>query len=112
MREDRRLAGLAAGLGAQVLRGVGLRAYDPATKSWAIWWLDSRATDRLDVPVRGTFEGGVGTFLAKDSWEGTPVTVRFRWSDITARSARWEQAFSTDGGATWEVNWVMHFTRA
>ena len=26
-------------------------------------------------------------------------------------AARWEQAFSADGGATWEVNWVMEFTR-
>ena len=96
----------------ETYRGVGLRAYDPAMKSWSIWWLDSRATDRLDVPVRGTFENGVGTFLAEDHWKGTPVTVRFRWSDITPQSAKWEQAFSTDGGATWEVNWVMHFTRA
>jgi hypothetical protein len=96
----------------ETYRGVGLRAYDPAARQWAIWWLDSRAPDRLDVPVRGTFKDGVGTFLAEDSWKGTPVTVRFRWSDITARSAKWEQAFSTDGGATWEVNWVMHFTRA
>lgn len=92
--------------------GVSLRAFDPATKQWSIWWLDSRATDRLDVPVRGTFEDGVGTFLAEDIWKGTPVRVRFRWSDITPQSARWEQAFSTDGGATWEVNWVMKFTRA
>lgn len=96
----------------ETCRGVALRAYDPAAGQWAIWWLDSRATDRLDVPVRGTFRDGVGTFLAEDSWKETPVTVRFRWSDITARSARWEQAFSTDRGATWEVNWVMQFTRA
>ena len=92
-------------------RGVGLRALDPATGQWAIWWLDSRFPDKLDVPVRGGFQDGVGIFLSDDVWNGTPVTVRFRWSDIQARSAVWDQAFSTDGGATWESNWVMHFTR-
>lgn len=25
--------------------------------------------------------------------------------------ARWEQAFSVDGEATWETNWIMEFTR-
>lgn len=92
-------------------RGVGLRALDPATGQWAIWWLDSRFPDRIDVPVRGGFSDGVGVFLSDDVWKGTPVTVRFRWSEIRERTAIWDQAFSTDGGTTWESNWVMHFTR-
>ena len=28
------------------------------------------------------------------------------------RTPRWEQAFSADGGGTWETNWIMDFTRA
>lgn len=94
-----------------VYRGVGLRAFDPVAGQWAIWWLDSRAPEKIDVPVRGGFRDGVGIFLSDDVWNGTPVTVRFRWSEIQANSAVWDQAFSTDGGATWESNWVMHFTR-
>ncbi len=33
------------------------------------------------------------------------------WSDITPTLARWEQAFSPDGGKSWETNWIMEFTR-
>ncbi|MBJ3785304.1 DUF1579 domain-containing protein [Devosia sediminis] len=92
-------------------RGVGLRTQDPETGLWAIWWLDSRVPDRLDTPVRGSFHNGVGTFTSEDAWDGTPILVRFQWSEITGTTARWEQAFSTDRAATWEVNWLMDFKR-
>jgi len=44
-------------------------------------------------------------------FEGRSIYVRFVWSGITATSCRWEQAFSADGGKTWETNWIMEFTR-
>jgi hypothetical protein len=34
------------------------------------------------------------------------------WSRITATSAHWEQALSSDGGKTWETNWIMEFQRS
>ena len=93
-------------------RAVGIRAFDPKTNQWSIWWLDARYPTTLDPPVRGGFKDGVGTFLGDDTLNGRPIKVRFRWSQITAASAQWDQAFSPDGGATWETNWVMDFTRA
>ena len=93
-------------------RAATLRSYDPATGQWSIWWLDGRnPRGPLDPPMVGGFSDGVGTFYANDTFQGRPIVVRFIWSEITDASARWEQAFSTDGGTTWEVNWVMHFTR-
>jgi hypothetical protein len=92
-------------------RAASFRRRDAATGEWSIWWFDGRAAG-LDPPVRGGFRDGVGTFLADDELDGRPIRMRFLWSEITARSARWEQAFSPDGGASWETNWIMQFERA
>jgi hypothetical protein len=93
-------------------RAVGVRAFNLQTRQWLIWWLDGRNPTTLDPPVAGGFENGVGTFMGEDTLRGRPIRVRYQWSEITANSARWEQAFSPDNGTTWEVNWIMHFTRA
>jgi len=94
-------------------KGVTLRAYDSKTGQWAIWWLDGREPfGDLDPPVKGRFVNGVGTFYSNDVLRGKPVRVRFVWSNITADSAHWEQAFSPDGGKSWEVNWITDFKRA
>jgi hypothetical protein len=92
-------------------RAVALRSFDAATGKWAIWWLDSRFPHQLDVPVVGSFDNGVGTFFAEDTFDGRPIKIRFIWT-ADAKQPRWEQAFSPDGGASWETNWVMEFTRA
>jgi len=93
-------------------RGVALRSYDPKSGQWAIWWLDGRNPfGDLDPPVKGRFENGVGTFYADDTLRGKPIRVRFIWSHITATTAHCEQAFSPDGGKTWEINWLTDFRR-
>ncbi len=92
-------------------RAITLRAFDPATERWAIWWLDARHPHSLDVPMIGHFTDGVGTFFADDTIDGRAIKVRFLWTDITKTGCRWQQAFSSDGGASWETNWIMNFTR-
>jgi hypothetical protein len=92
-------------------RALGIRALNAKDGYWMIWWLDQRYLT-IDTPMRGGFKDGVGTFLADETFNGRPIKVRFRWSEITPTSARWEQAFSPDAGATWETNWIMHFKRA
>ncbi|MFI8288606.1 hypothetical protein ACIGBL_05615 [Streptomyces sp. NPDC085614] len=91
--------------------GLTLRLYEPETGEWTLNWSSSR-TGRLDPPVRGRFaEDGTGVFHGEDRYAGKDVRVRFRWSDISARTARWEQAFALEGGE-WVTNWVMEFSRA
>ena len=94
------------------VRAIAIRSFDPAQGAWAIWWLSSAAPHRMDVPVIGRFQGGVGTFTAQDTHDGRPVLVRFLWSRTDTPQPRWEQALSPDGGATWETNWTMQFHRA
>lgn len=92
-------------------RATSLRAFDPVTRRWAIWWLDGRHPHALDAPMIGGFEAGVGRFYADDTFNGRPIRVRFLWADTLTPSPRWEQAFSADAGTTWEVNWEMRFVR-
>ncbi len=92
-------------------RAATVRALDPRTQKWSIWWVDGRTPGPLDPPMVGGFADGVGSFFADETFNGKPIRVRFLWSDITANTCRWEQSFSPDGGETWEVNWVMNFTR-
>jgi hypothetical protein len=93
-------------------RAVSLRAFDPKTRQWAIWWVDGRDPHHdPGPPLVGGFSRGVGTFYADDTFKGQPIRVRYLWSDIAANSCRWRQAFSADGGKTWETNWIMDFTR-
>lgn len=98
-------------LPAGAYRAATLRAYDAATDAWAIWWLDGRTPTHLDPPLVGRFVDGIGTFFADDALAGRPIRVRFTWTATEPDRPRWEQAFSTDGGATWETNWMMSFTR-
>jgi hypothetical protein len=90
-------------------RAATIRTYDPGKQLWTIWWIDSRNSGRLDPPVVGRFDKGVGTFYADDQFKGKPIRVRYLWNASTA--PHWEQAFSDDGGKTWETNWEMDFTR-
>ncbi len=90
---------------------VTLRTYDAAETTWSIWWFDGRNPSHLDPPVVGGFKNGVGTFYAEDTLRGKPIRVRFLWTNLTTQP-HWEQAFSEDGGKTWETNWTMEFVKS
>jgi hypothetical protein len=91
--------------------GLSVRLLSPETGQWSIYWVNSRNGELALPPVVGGFSDGVGTFYSDEDYEGRAIRVRYTWSDITTTSARWEQAFSVDGGQTWETNWTADFTR-
>lgn len=90
--------------------GGSLRLFDPAIQTWTIYWMDSRQP-KLDPPMVGRFKDGRGLFFGDDWCDGTAVRVRFIWSTVPGKPSRWEQAFSADGGVSWETNWTMTFRR-
>lgn len=89
--------------------GITIRTYDPQTGLWRLYWFDNRFSHGvIQPPVVGSFDGNVGVFEGKDTFNGKPIIVRFIWTLNPKGSevaAKWEQAFSTDGGKTWETNW-------
>lgn len=90
--------------------GVTFRTFDIARRQWSIYWVNSR-DGKVQSPVYGGFDGDVGLFYGDDEDNGRPVKVVFKWTRHGPDAARWEQAFSYDGGTTWETNWVNWFTR-
>ena len=100
-----------ADMPARASQGVSFRTFDVARRSWSIYWVSS-ADGLMSEPVHGRFENGSGRFYGVCLDAGRPAKVVFLWTDITANSAQWSQAFSYDEGRTWETNWVMDFTRA
>jgi hypothetical protein len=92
------------------VRAITVRLFNPVSREWSIYW--SAGSGRFDVPMVGRFDGPRGEFYAHEVFEGRHIFSRFIWSVRSPYSCRWEQAYSADGGTTWETNWTMEFTRA
>jgi hypothetical protein len=94
----------------EVRKGMTIRAFDEENQQWSLVWLDNRNSPDFR-PLVGKFENGVGEFnQVIETPEGKPLHVRFTWDRITDTTARWQQAFSFDGGNNWDTNWVMEFS--
>lgn len=89
---------------------LSLRLYQPATRQWSLHTA-SAGSGTLGPPAVGAFKDGRGEFYDQEQYDGRAILVRFVISDVTPRSVRFEQAFSGDGGKTWEVNWIATDTR-
>jgi hypothetical protein len=89
---------------------LAVRVYNPVSRQWSIYG-SSVKTGVFDPPQVGQFNNGRGEFYGQDTWEGRAVTVRFVWDAVSHDKTHFEQAFSQDGGKTWEVNWIYDGTR-
>jgi hypothetical protein len=90
--------------------GMTLRLFNPEARQWSIYWAGNH-DGVLEPPMVGAFAQGIGTFFGDAEHDGRPVRVRFIWNQVSANTAHWQQAFSADGGTSWETNWHMWFRR-
>jgi len=93
------------------IEGVSLRLFDTQRRRWTLNY-SNVAGGTLELPMSGGFAGGArGVFLGADTFRGRAIVVRFVIEVLDADHCRFEQAFSADAGATWEVNWIATDTR-
>ena len=92
------------------IEGLSLRLYNPDSHQWSLNFSNS-ASGTLSTPTVGGFTDGRGEFFDQETLNGRAIYVRFIISDVHPDSAHFEQAFSDDGGKTWEVNWIADDTR-
>jgi hypothetical protein len=90
--------------------GLNLRLYNPQSRQWSLNFANA-ASGRLSQPTIGGFKDGRGEFYDQEDFDGRAVLVRFVILPVDADTIRFEQAFSDDGGRTWEVNWIATDTR-
>lgn len=95
---------------AGTIEGVSLRLYNPQARQWSVSYASVR-TGVLTRPVHGDFRNGRGEFHGQDDLDGKAILVRFVMTQITPDSAQFEQAYSEDGGRSWEINWIATDTR-
>jgi len=92
------------------IEGLSLRLYNPQSRQWSLNFANVKGGS-LSAPTIGEFRNGRGEFYDQEEFNGRMILVRNVWSDITADSCHFEQAFSDDGGKTWETNWIAEDTR-
>lgn len=92
------------------IEALSLRLYNPDSHQWSLNFANS-AGGTVGTPTIGEFKNGRGEFYDQETLNGRAILVRFVMSDISRDSWHFEQAFSNDGGKTWEINWKATDTR-
>lgn len=92
------------------MQGLSIRAFDPQSGKWNIYWMDTRRP-RFDGVYTGALSAGRGEFFR--DWESPqgPRRGRISFSSISSDSVDWELAISADQGRTWSSLWIMHMHR-
>jgi len=93
------------------IKAQTLRMYNPETHQWSIYGLELDKGGLETPPLVGNLVGDHLELYNQQLWKGRVVLVRYVWRSLSPKAAHMEQAFSADGGKTWEVNWICDLTR-
>jgi hypothetical protein len=91
------------------LEFLSLRLYNPQSRQWSLNFASSNS-GTLSVPMMGEFKNGIGEFYDQEPFNDRAILVRFIFSAASSKSGHSEQAFSNDGGKSWETNWINTYT--
>ena len=92
------------------IEALSLRLYNPASKQWSLNFSNARG-GTMSTPVIGEFRNGRGEFYSSEVLNERAILVQFIITAVNEDTLRFEQAFSNDGGKTWELNWIAVDTR-
>jgi Protein of unknown function (DUF1579) len=93
------------------VQGMTVRLFDPRSRQWSLYWVDSKHPWNWHLPQIGAFKDGRGEFYAHEPIGGAHIFTRYIWLNQSETTCHWEQAFSTDAGRTWETNWIIDYER-
>lgn len=91
--------------------GMGVRLIDVENGVWSDVWVNAKSGVLRGPGMMGGFVNGEGWFVADEMDGDKPIKVRGIWESITGSAHGWRQSVSRDGGATWEDNWLMDWTK-
>ena len=91
--------------------GMAVRLFNPSTRLWRIYWIDSNNPQMDEHPVEGSFSDGIGRFYATGDWYGEPIVVLCQRDARNPEQPFCSQAVSPHAGQSSQWNWTMHLTR-
>ena len=89
---------------------LALRWYNPVARQWFLSFATA-ADGQLGTAMAGEFKDGRIDFYDQEPFHGKAILVRFSMWHGAKGQPMSEQAFSADGGKTWETNFRTEYTR-
>ena len=93
-----------------IVRGMTLRLFNPGSREWCLHWADS-ISGALFTPMVGRFGQGVGASMHRKQTTTPPCLAALSGPISRQIHVTGSRRYLTDGGATWETNWTMDFSR-